>query len=252
MLCCVSPHSNLPFLRGDLIYPPLLPQERLWNLPAKTSPVCLMGIVPLADGEVKQPGIRCGNIRWYIQGTLNSRAVQNVQRHLHFSTCNQKHFISFQMSKIIITLKTPRMTEPRTGLIQVLKQGGVKLDNAVLTTSSFGTGMRKILFTRRIVQFQGFKVFVSQGAGMGNMYYERSVCLISGIGSDVLKVFKVTKQTCGKVVMQSDTYLQTSLPILNMLSLSPTSPLSLSLYFCMCMHFYVYSNLYLFFNFTIM
>lgn len=45
------------------------------------------------------------------------------------------------------------MTEPMAGLIQGLKQDGVKLDNVMLPTNSFCFGMRKILFTERAVQF---------------------------------------------------------------------------------------------------
>lgn len=45
------------------------------------------------------------------------------------------------------------MTEAIAALIQGLKQDSVKLDNAVLPTSSFCFGMRKILFTKRVVQF---------------------------------------------------------------------------------------------------
>lgn len=45
------------------------------------------------------------------------------------------------------------MTEPMTGLIQVLKQDGVKLDNAVLPTCSFRFGKRKIQFTKTVLQF---------------------------------------------------------------------------------------------------
>lgn len=50
------------------------------------------------------------------------------------------------------------MTETIAGLILVLKQDGIKLDNVVLTTSSFCIVMRIILFTNR--------VFISQ-EGLG-------------------------------------------------------------------------------------
>lgn len=58
------------------------------------------------------------------------------------------------------------MTEPMAGLIQVLKKDGVKLDNAVPTTCSFRFGKRKIQFTKTVMQFQVFQVFISQG-GVG-------------------------------------------------------------------------------------
>lgn len=45
------------------------------------------------------------------------------------------------------------MTDPIAGLIQALKQNGVKLDNVALTTSIICVGMRKILFTKGIVHF---------------------------------------------------------------------------------------------------